>query len=203
MINPARAVFVAFSGLLLSQLSRAQNLKDVPMSNQTAAAQTIPEYLVYRHFLAWVLALDKKASAAREADPYKFAAPFSRARLRNSDLDALKLEAKSLDDSLRRVDAEAKPLIAAFRENAKKAAQSGQSLPPVPPEIRQMQAKRTAIMVQHMVKLQSSLGSQATTQLNEYLRHEFVPHISLKALAKPPSGSPNARTPQAFPGEGQ
>ena len=203
MLNPTRAVFFAFSGLLLSQLSPAQALKDVSMINHVASAQNIPEYLVYRHFLAWVLVLEKKASAAREADPYKFAAPFSRARLRNSDLDALKLEAKSLDDNLRRVDAEAKPLIAAFRENAKKAAQSGQSLPPVPPEIRQMQAKRTAIMVQHMVKLQSSLGSQTTEQLNAYLRHEFVPHISLKSLAKPPSGSLSAGAPQAFSSERQ
>jgi hypothetical protein len=61
-----------------------------------------------------------------------------------------------------------------------------------------MQAKRTAIMVQHMMRLQSSLGSQTTAQLNAYLRHEFVPHINLKALAKPPSDFSNASAPQAF-----
>jgi hypothetical protein len=173
------------------------------MSNQVASAPAIPEYLVYRHFLAWVLTLDKKASATREADPYKFAAPFSRARLRNSDLDVLKLEAKSLEDDLRKLDVDAKPLIAAFREKAKKAAQSGGNLPPVPSEIRQMQAKRTAIIVQHMVNLRSSLGPQPTAQLNAYVRHEFVPHISLKALAKPPSDSSIASAPQTFNSDGQ
>ena len=76
------------------------------------------------------------------------------------------------------------------------------SLPSMPPDIPQMQAKRTAIMVQHVVKLQSSLGSQTTAQLNAYLHHEFVPHISLKALAKPPSGLPNASGPQGVYSEG-
>jgi hypothetical protein len=203
MINPTSVVLIAFSGLLLSQLSPAQTLKDLPMSNQVASTPAIPEYLVYRHFLAWVGALDRKESADREADPYKFAASFSRARLRNSDLDVLKLEAKSLDDDLRKLNVDAKPLIAAFREKAKKAAQSGGNLPPVPSEIRQMQAKRTAIIVQHMVKLQSSLGSQTTAQLNAYLQHEFVPHISLKALAKPLSDLPNAGARQTFHSEGQ
>jgi len=89
-------------------------------------------------------------------------------------------------------------LIAAFREKAKKAAQSGANLPPVPSEIEQLQAKRTAIMVQHVMKLQSSLGSQTTAQLNAYLRQEFVPHISLRALARPRSVEPSNNSSQNF-----
>ena len=198
MTNQTKAALILFASLLLSRVSLAQTLRDRPTGRPDASAQAIPEYLIYRHFLAWAGALDRKAIAAREIDRYKFAVPFSRARLRNSDLDVLRVHSQSLDDNLRKLDAEAKPLIAAFREKAKKAAQSGQNLPPVPSEIRQLQAKRTAIMVQHMISLQTTLGPQATTRLNAYLQREFVPHVSLKALAKPPSELSNTRALPTF-----
>jgi hypothetical protein len=71
--------------LLLAQTTPV-SLKAAEIS--TAKSMPIPKYLVYRHFLAWVNDLDRKAAGA--SDPYRFAKPFARAGLENSDLDALR-----------------------------------------------------------------------------------------------------------------
>jgi hypothetical protein len=69
----------------------------------------IPKYLVYRHFLAWVNDLDKKTASG--SDPYQFAKPFARANLENSDLDALRTEARALESALAETDRMAKAII--------------------------------------------------------------------------------------------
>ncbi len=50
---------------------------------QVTNGRTLPPYLVYRHFLAWVNQLDNAATNSGASDPYKFAEPFSRANLQN------------------------------------------------------------------------------------------------------------------------
>jgi hypothetical protein len=155
-----------------------------------AKSKSIPKFLVYRHFLAWVNDLDNKATAAGESDPYKFAQPFQRAQLTNNDLDALRKEAKALNSDLATHNQKAKMLIAEYRRTAQTAVDHGLALPPAPPEIRQLQTMQTALLVQHMVSLQSALGPEKTAQLDAYLSREFVPHLSLKPLAKPASSIP-------------
>jgi hypothetical protein len=165
----------------------------------TAKSIPIPKFLVYRHFLAWVNDLDNKATAAGESDPYKFAQPFQRAQLTNNDLDALRKEAKALTSDLATHDQKAKIVIAEYRKTAQTAVDHGLALPSAPPEIRQLQTMRTALLVQHMVSLQSALGPEKTAQLDTYLSREFVPHLSLKPLAKTISSIP----PQPKPFEPQ
>ncbi len=145
----------------------------------------IPKFLVYRHFLAWVNELDDKATPTDVNDPYKFAEPFQRARFETQDLDSVRKEAKALDADLSRHNQKLKAVIAAYRRTAQDYVEHGLPLPPVPAEIHELEAMRTAILVQHMVSLQSALGPQKTAQLDAYLEREFVPHLSLKPLAKP------------------
>lgn len=146
----------------------------------------IPQFLVYRHFLAWVNDLDNKAAKAGARDPYEFAKPFKRASLENSDLDLVRKEAKSLDSELTAHDAKAKAIIAEYRRKAQKAVQSGGPLPPTPVELHPLQAARTAMLVQHMINLQVALGPVKSAQLNSYLQREITPHVSLKPLLHSP-----------------
>ena len=145
----------------------------------------IPKFLVYRHFLAWVNDLDNKALTAGASDPYKFAEPFQRARIETQDLDAVRKEAKSLDADFKKHGDKLKRVVAEYRRTAQDYVDHGLALPSVPAEIHELEAMRTAILVQHMVSVQSSLGPQKTAQLDAYLEREFVPHLSLKPLARP------------------
>jgi hypothetical protein len=156
----------------------------------------IPKYLVYRHFLAWVNDLDKKNAGATDA--YQFAKPFAGAHLENSDLDALRTEARGLDSALTETDGKAKAIIAEYRARAQNALREGKGLPPAPAELRQLQAMRTALLVQHMVNLQSALGPEKSANLDAYLSREFVPHISLKPLARPPASTTSGIPTQPF-----
>ncbi len=158
----------------------------------------IPKYLAYRHFLAWVSDLDSKAVAAGESDPYKFAEPFQRAQLQPQDLDALRKEAKALDSELTKHDQKVKAVIAEYRKTAQHAAEHGLALPTAPAEIHELQAMRTAIVVQHMVTLQSALGPRKSKQLDAYLDREFVPHMSLKPLARPAASTASGIPRQPF-----
>ena len=177
--------FVLGSGVRLLQ---AQN-SPIPTGLEAlpkAKPAVIPQVLVYRRFLAWANDLDNKAAKAGATDPYEFAKPFKNAALENSDLDAVRREAKSLDSELTKHDAKAKAIIADYRRKAQKALQSGDPLPPAPPELRQLQAARTAMLVQHMINLQAALGPAKSAQLNAYLQHDIMPHVSLKPLLHAP-----------------
>ena len=127
--------------------------------------------------------LDKKDAGA--SDAYQFAKPFADAHLANSDLDALRTEARTLDSALADNDGKARAIIAEYRAKAQNALRKGQGLPPAPVELRQLQAMRTALLVQHMINVRSALGPEKSANLDAYLRREFVPHISLKPLARP------------------
>jgi hypothetical protein len=51
----------------------------------------------------------------------------------------------------------------------------------------ELEAMGIAILVQHMVNLQTALGTQTAAQLDAYLEHEFVSHMSVLQLAHPPA----------------
>ena len=180
--------------LLLSQTVRSAST-DVPKFSPPPTH--IPKHLVYTHFLSMVNDLDKKATEAGETDPYKFAQPFSRAGLENADLEILRKHAKALTSELAAHDQKAKTLIAAYRERAKAAAQQGQPLPPLPLELHQLQAERTAIAVNHMFVLQTDLGKEKTNRLEAYFAREVTPHVSLKVLAHPPADTKTSITAQS------
>lgn len=180
----------AVSQLLAQTTPTPPEIASISKSKSTP----IPKFLVYRHFLAWANDLDNRAVAAGVGDPYKFAEPFQRARLEPEDLDVLRKEAKALDSDLKKHDEGLKRGVAEYRRTAQYYVDHGLPLPPMPAEIHELEAMRTAILVQHMVNLQSALGPQITAQLDAYLDRDFVPHLSLKPLARP-AASTTARIP--------
>jgi hypothetical protein len=183
------------AGLLLAQTALASpEIANISTSKSTP----IPRFLVYRHFLAWVNDLDSKAVAAGDSDPYRFAEPFQRAQLESNDLDAVRKEAKALDTDLKKHDNKVKAVIAEYRKTAQHAVENGLALPAAPAEIHEFQAMRTAILVQHMVSLRAELGTRKSLRLDAYLDREFVPHMSLKPLAKPAASTVSGVPRQPF-----
>ncbi|HEY3457396.1 MAG TPA: hypothetical protein VGK64_22640 [Bryobacteraceae bacterium] len=180
----------AFRALLLTVLTvyfcSAQDAPpDIRIANAVAKTTPFPKYLAYRHFLAYVDALDKRAIAARSTDSYQFAKPFaSHAGLATAELDVLRNQAKLMMADLKKHDEIARATISAFRANALAAARSGKPIPPLPSEIRNLQRARTALLVHNYVELQTRLGPVASTRLDHYLDYEFVPHISMKPVAE-------------------
>jgi hypothetical protein len=195
-------LLLSITGTSLLMAQPAQNSPEFAKISKSKSVP-IPEFLIYRHFLAWVNDLDNKAVVAGESDPYKFAQPFQRAQLQSNDLDALLKEAKALNTDLAKYDEKAKAVIAEYRRTAQNAAERSLALPPAPPEIHQLQTMRTTILVQHMVSLQSALGPEKTAQLDAYLGREFVPHLSLKPLAHPAASLSGIRAQPFSPGQNQ
>ena len=158
------------------------------LASQTSQAPRLPQYLVYRHFLAWIDSLDKQASAANSSDPFKFAEPFAKsAGLSDNDVELLRSEAKTMLADLHNHDQKASAAITAFRVRAKTAVESGQPLPALPDSIRDLQRQRTAVLVHHVVHLQTTLKPATRTSLESYLDREFVAHLSMKHVAVPAS----------------
>ncbi|HXE11951.1 MAG TPA: VCBS repeat-containing protein [Bryobacteraceae bacterium] len=181
--------------LLEGQSIPSANIK----TGEPSKARSIPSYLVYRHFMAWALSQENNAKAAGGAGSNdEFSTLLKDARLGIPDLEALRTEAQSLKSDLDREDAKANLVVKLYRVKAKDAAQAGKPLPPPPLAIHQLQQERTAILVQHMMNLQTKLGPEKTARLDAYLNRDFVPRISLKALSHPranvAAGSPNSFT---------
>jgi hypothetical protein len=148
----------------------------------------IPRYILYRHFLGWVNSLHTAANAGTQpVDPYQFAQPFARAGLSHPNIDALVKEGLAMANDLGIEDAKIAAEVKALRAAATVAMKSGQPLPPVSPALHLLQLQRTGLLVQHMINLQRNLGPVAAASLDAYLDREFAPHVSLKALARPPS----------------
>ena len=178
--------------LLLLALSPLVANAESPTSNKVkiigaepANAKKLPPYLVYRHFLAWVNQLDKDAKLSGAGNSYKFAEPLSRANLQPQQLDGLRDAAHHLDADLQAQQARAQLVIGRYRKEANKALAEGKPLPPAPPEIRELERERTALLIQSYVSVRTALGPEASVQLDKYLNHEFAPHVSLRRMAEP------------------
>lgn len=155
------------------------------VGGELASAKKLPPYLVYRHFLAWVNQLDHDAKLSGTGDLYKFAEPFSRANLKQQQLDGLRDAAHRLDAELQKQQARAQLVISRYRKEASKALADGKPLPPAPPEIRELERERTALLVQSYVSVRAALGQEASARLDRYLDYEFTPHMKLRRMAEP------------------
>jgi hypothetical protein len=81
------ALFAVFTLCSLTSLGQTGATSTTPAPTSFAKPNTMPPYVLYRHFLSWVTQLDNAATAAGASDPYQFAQAFSRAGLQNPHLD--------------------------------------------------------------------------------------------------------------------
>jgi len=154
----------------------------VPATSQKVAeadrlkGTAIPKYLVYRHFLAMVDGFNGKAMASPGGGQYQFATAFNLAGWANPELDLMRNEAKSLTNELHQIDNKAQAARENYRKTARAQVLHDKPLPPPPPEIYRLQSLRNAVMVRHVVSLQSKLGPAKATRLENYLAYAFTPN---------------------------
>ena len=145
----------------------------------------VPQYVVYKHFLAWINSLDEQARSKGATDRYGFAEPFARAGLSHKEIDDLRTEAQALQKDLDKQDRSAQLVIGKYRGAAKLAVSEGHELPPLPAQIRDLERERTALVIHHYVALQAALGTDRFSVLDQYVHREFTPHIKLQRVSAP------------------
>jgi hypothetical protein len=75
-MNPSQSTALAIFFAAIAGIASAQSIPPNPNSivmAMPATSMPLPPYLVYRHFLAWVVQLDNAATAAGTTDLYQFA----------------------------------------------------------------------------------------------------------------------------------
>jgi hypothetical protein len=158
----------------------------VPINKESRAAR-IPEYLVYRHFMGWISSLDIKALNGDIVGMDILSSSLTNEQLGPDDLAIIREEARSLKRDIDRRDNEVRVIVRLYRARATEAARNNATLPPAPPEINRLERERIAVLVNHMVTLRERLGPIKTQQLEAFLSHAFVPHLSLRVLMHPRS----------------
>jgi hypothetical protein len=177
--SSAAVIAVALLALPVeAQLAQDSNVVTV----QTSSGPSLPEYVVFRHFLNWAAALSSEAAKGVPGDPNAFAKPFSSATLDTHDLAVLRQIASTSKQELQVQDAKARAVIDSYRVRAKAAINLGQSLPPKPEELKALEAGRTALSIKHYVELQQRLSPDGFKRLKVYVSRDFAPHISLGAV---------------------
>jgi hypothetical protein len=168
-----------------------------------AAGQSLPSYVLYHHFLGWVNSIGNSGTDANVGNTraLRNALP-ARIDLSDKDLQFLRSEAHSLIPDLQARDKKAAAIVSEYRKNASLALERGQPLPSVPPELVRLQQERTAVLVQHYVRMQTSMGREAKSQLDHYLKNEFAPHVSISSIVNHrPANNSSMRSADEQPGQ--
>ena len=140
----------------------------------------LPKYLIYSHLLDMIHLIDQKNHRDSRSNGKDFDWPFLSETVSKGDLELLRNSANSLALQLRALDERARAVVSAFRQQATVELEQGKPMPPPPIEIFHLQALRTAVAVQHMVQLQSRLGSKQTMRLEGLLAYTFTRPGSLR-----------------------
>lgn len=58
-------------------------------------------------------------------------------------------------------------------------------LPPVPPELVELQQQRDATIAKEVSDLKAALGEKAAAKLDSFLEHEFAPTVTVQTVGPP------------------
>ena len=118
----------------------------------------LPKYLVYADFLSMIHLLDAKPG---------WTWPFANGKPQPLELKKMRDEAQSLAESLAGLDRKAQVVADQFRLGKDPTK-------PMPTVLYQLEAQRTAVMVNHMISFQASFGSY-----DGFLAYWFTTHQGL------------------------
>lgn len=177
--------------LLASSLALAQTVVE-SHSSHSIPSGPLQLRTLYRHFLALQTQLDRASNAPDKQgkdseglrDHYQRELGFTSAQFAAVRHAGVRLEAE-----LKAQDAKAKKLIDAFRAALPPSVTSAADLPPVPPELVELQKERESMIDREIERLNAALGPEAAAKLESYLRGNFSSHVSLQTLPPlPPPG---------------
>ncbi len=105
--------------------------------------------------------------------------------------------AQKLDRDLKKKDAQAMVIIAAFRKKYPPDQPLKGLLPPPPPELETLQQERDNLIEQAVVDLKAQLGPEATRKLDSFLQNEFAPSVTTHSVSAPASPQAAGQASQA------
>jgi hypothetical protein len=102
------------------------------------------------------------------------------ARLSEAEASVLKTEATACGLQVGQKDAEAQTLIRQIRSRTPGGRLKSRSeLPPVPPELVQLQREHDEIVQAHIASLKAALGPQAFQKLDSYVTQTFARRVTV------------------------
>jgi hypothetical protein len=198
---------VVFSrALLVCVLASTHLLCQVTNNSFTTAASQVPLRVLYRHFLAYQNHLDRAASildkSGKNGDALR--SHFQK-KLGFTDIQfqLVRASALRLEIALKDQDAKAKALIDATRADAPNVISNPADLPPIPPELIEMQRQRDALINQEITHLKQSLGTNAAAKLDALLMYDFARSVTVQSIGPPRPQDPVTHPIAPFPPETQ
>ncbi len=184
---------VTASLLLLGSVLAAQNPQRIP----------VPMTHLYWHFLLLQNHLDRVAAAhEQQGQDGSALRNYYQQRIGFTDSQfALVREAGlRLEPELRAIDAEVKAVIDADHARHPRVLASPKDLPPVPPELTELQRKREQTIEYEVGSLKLALGARQTAKLETFLTHEFAPSVTALPVGGPrPHNDPRKHPVPPFP----
>jgi hypothetical protein len=207
------AVFVCLAvsgGFIWSAKSRAQQsgapVPPLPAFTPPAAPRVVPEVVAYRHLFHFVVAAQAKSVAvtARGASADLLAdSVIASARLNAAQMQTLATVAAECERQTNALDAEAKPVIEAYRAAIPNGGAPPAELPPIPPQLADLQKRRDAAVLAGRDALRAGLGDAEFNRFQTFVATDFAQRISAISpgrLPAAPSRFPSnatGRTPQS------
>jgi hypothetical protein len=172
-----------------------------PQSGPTTSAAQIPLRVLYRHYMAYQNHLDRAAAvldkAGKNGDAlrthFQKKLGFTDTQFQLVRDSALRLEAALKDQ-----DAKAKALIDATRAKVPSVINGPADLPPVPPELIDMQKQRDALIDKEIDALKKSLGPSDAAKLDTFLQYDFAPSVTVQSIGPPRPQDPAIRPINSF-----
>lgn len=194
---------VLLSFLLVSTLALGQT----PTQTQTAALakrQRVSLPALYRHFLAYQNHLDRVGTALDQKgeDGSEFRNHFQRILgFSDAEFAPIRDTALRLEQELKQHDAKIKAVIDATRAQHPRVLRSVAELPPLPPELVQLQKDRDALIEREVTQLNTALGAQGAVKLQKVIENDFAPNVRVQSVHPPGPHDPTEHPIPPFPPE--
>jgi hypothetical protein len=164
-----------------------------------------PLFMLYRHFLAYQNHLDRVAVDLNRQgkDGNEFRNHFQqKLGFTDADFAPVRETALRLEAGLRDQDAKMKTAIDAARAKYPRNLPNPSALPPVPPELIQMQKERNALIQREIDQLDATLGTERAATLQALIENDFAPSVQVQTLHPPVPPHDPAKNPlPPFPPE--
>lgn len=144
---------------------------------------------MYRQFFRHLLALKERAAELeREGKNGNGLRSYYKDKIKLNDRDARVLDQTAADceREIKQFDARAKAIIQAVRArfpNGK--VQSGEQLPPPPPELKRLQLERNVAIMQARERLRRAVGEHEFQKINDFIKLNFAPNVQPAQMNRP------------------
>ena len=188
-MKSTKILAVTFFCALVGSLALGQTPADLS-TRPAVPPGRIPLPLLYRHFLAYQNHLDRAAAALNQQgkngdelrNHFQQKLGFS-----DDQFSAVRQTALRLETELKEQDAKAKTIVDATRAKFPHTIQTPADLPPVPPELLQLQQERDSLIEKEVASLKAILGASAVNKLDTFLQHDFAPTVTVQSVGPPRS----------------